>query len=140
MIQSAATSTRDDRAGRRSVPVRTCVGCRARLPRVELVRTSRRSDGCVVPAGRRAVGRSAYLCPRWACFERALRRRAIERSLRGPRSLATSVDARRLWPSVLEGIERQIEVLRRTGAGSQSDRLTVLVALHERLTEPGEVA
>jgi predicted RNA-binding protein YlxR (DUF448 family) len=68
-----------------SEPVRTCVACRTRLPQRALVRLRRRSDGVVVPAmGRRTRGRSAYLCPARACFEQALRRRALERALGRP--------------------------------------------------------
>lgn len=36
--------------------------------------------------GRRTRGRSAYLCPARACFEQALRRRALERALGRPGS------------------------------------------------------
>jgi len=65
-----------------SEPVRTCVACRTRRPQRALVRLRRRSDGVVVPAvGRRTRGRSAYLCPARACFDQALRRRALERAL-----------------------------------------------------------
>lgn len=68
-----------------SEPVRTCVACRTRRPQRALVRLRRRSDGVVVPAmGRRTRGRSAYLCPARACFEQALRRRALERALGRP--------------------------------------------------------
>lgn len=70
-----------------SEPVRTCVACRTRRPQRALVRLRRRSDGVVVPAmGRRTRGRSAYLCPARACFEQALRRRALERALGRPGS------------------------------------------------------
>lgn len=78
-----------------SEPVRTCVACRTRRPQRALVRLRRRSDGVVVPAmGRRTRGRSAYLCPARACFEQALRRRALERALGRPlgRSDSTIAD------------------------------------------------
>lgn len=79
-----------------SEPVRTCVACRTRRPQRALVRLRRRSDGVVVPAmGRRTRGRSAYLCPARACFEQALRRRALERALGrpGPEPEPTLTDA-----------------------------------------------
>lgn len=70
-----------------SEPVRTCVACRTRRPQRALVRLRRRSDGVVVPAlGRRTRGRSAYLCPARACFDQAVRRRALERALGRMRS------------------------------------------------------
>jgi predicted RNA-binding protein YlxR (DUF448 family) len=67
------------------VPVRTCVGCRRRRPRPELVRLAVGATGAVildVPA--RAPGRGAYLCRDQgpACLRAALRRRGLSRSLR----------------------------------------------------------
>lgn len=61
-------------------PVRTCVGCGRKAPQSELVRFSAR-DGVLVhdPKG---TGRGAYTCPRLACFERAVSRRAFARTLR----------------------------------------------------------
>lgn len=65
------------------VPQRTCVACRrtdAKRGLIRLVRT---------PAGRAEVdltgkrhGRGAYLCHDPACWELALKRRALERALR----------------------------------------------------------
>jgi hypothetical protein len=81
------TSEEDARAGRSGhrVPLRTCVGCRRRRPRSELVRLVAGVSGAVildVPA--RAPGRGAYLCRDQgpACLGAALRRRGLSRSLR----------------------------------------------------------
>src|SRR5262249_45973622 len=70
-----------------SEPVRTCVGCRARAAKRELVRVTVGSDthGLPVvvpdPAGS-APGRGAHLHPTTACYELAVRRRAFGRALR----------------------------------------------------------
>jgi predicted RNA-binding protein YlxR (DUF448 family) len=67
-------------------PVRTCVGCRRRAARSELLRvTADLVDGhpAVVPdpAGT-ALGRGAHLHPTTECYDLAVRRRAFGRALR----------------------------------------------------------
>ena len=70
-----------------SEPVRTCVGCRARAAKRELVRVTVGSDahGRLVvvpdPLGT-APGRGAHLHPTAACYELAVRRKAFGRALR----------------------------------------------------------
>ncbi len=63
-----------------TAPTRTCVGCGRKAPQHELVRLAA-ADG-VLRAGTPAAGRSAYTCRRLSCFERALSRRAFNRTLR----------------------------------------------------------
>jgi predicted RNA-binding protein YlxR (DUF448 family) len=59
---------------------RTCAGCGRKAPQAELVRFAAR-DGRLV-AGRTELGRGAYTCRRLSCFERAVHRRAFNRTLR----------------------------------------------------------
>jgi predicted RNA-binding protein YlxR (DUF448 family) len=61
-------------------PVRTCVGCGRKAPQGELLRFVGR-EGTLVHA-QKGPGRGVYTCPRLACFERALERRAFNRTLR----------------------------------------------------------
>jgi uncharacterized protein len=71
-------------------PVRTCVGCRARVPAGQLLRVVAR-DGAVLPdSGRRQPGRGAHLHPTADCLELAERRRAFPRALRVPGPLDVS--------------------------------------------------
>jgi len=71
-------------------PVRTCVGCRQRAAKSELVRVTTGSDAAgqpvAVPDPRgTAAGRGAHLHPTTACYDLAVRRRAFGRALRaGP--------------------------------------------------------
>ena len=72
-----------------SEPVRTCVGCRARTAKRELVRVTVGSDShgrqVVVPDPLgSAPGRGAHLHPTTACYELAVRRKAFGRALRIP--------------------------------------------------------
>ena len=56
------------------------MGCGRKAPQSELLRFAARS-GELVPAAHPS-GRSAYTCRRLACFERAVSRRAFNRTLR----------------------------------------------------------
>ncbi|HUY53783.1 MAG TPA: YlxR family protein [Candidatus Nanopelagicaceae bacterium] len=66
------------------MPLRTCLGCRRRLPQTDLVRL-RVSAGAVVidPAGFRGPGRGAYICAKMDCWQAVVRRRALRHGL-GP--------------------------------------------------------
>jgi uncharacterized protein len=61
-------------------PIRSCIGCGRRAPQCELLRFVAK-DGVVV-AGSGQPGRGAYTCRRLSCFERAVARRAFNRTLR----------------------------------------------------------
>jgi predicted RNA-binding protein YlxR (DUF448 family) len=63
-----------------SVPTRSCVGCGRKGPQPELVRFVAENGKLIAGAGR--PGRGAYTCRRLACFERAVARRAFNRTLR----------------------------------------------------------
>jgi predicted RNA-binding protein YlxR (DUF448 family) len=61
-------------------PIRSCVGCGRKAPQSELLRFVA-EDGRLVPGGNRP-GRGAYTCRRLPCFERAVARRAFNRTLK----------------------------------------------------------
>lgn len=66
----------------RKIPLRMCVGCRARDDKRNLLRVVRTPEQEVVidPSGKRA-GRGAYICPRVECLRKAVKSRALERAL-----------------------------------------------------------
>ena len=68
---------------RSQVPERTCVGCRGKAMKPELLRVVRGADGVVVadPSGR-APGRGAYVHRDRACVDAAVGRGALWRALR----------------------------------------------------------
>jgi predicted RNA-binding protein YlxR (DUF448 family) len=74
-------------------PVRTCVGCRRRSAKNELLRVVADDLGAgleVVPDPKgRAPGRGAHLHPSTDCLELALRRRAFAKALRVTGGLGT---------------------------------------------------
>ena len=61
-------------------PIRSCIGCGRKAPQGQLLRFAA-VDGQLVPGGG-VPGRGAYTCRRLACFERAVSRRAFNRTLR----------------------------------------------------------
>ncbi|HEY3722440.1 MAG TPA: YlxR family protein [Acidimicrobiia bacterium] len=63
---------------------RSCIGCGRRAAPAALDRIARRPDGSL-GIGRNEPGRGAWICTgSVACFDRAVRRKALERSLRRP--------------------------------------------------------
>jgi len=87
---------------RARVPERTCVGCRGRAPKIDLLRVVRSLSGDIRidPEGR-AAGRGAYVHRSDACVELALRRGALARALR---TSVGSDEARKLRGSI-EGMQ-----------------------------------
>jgi predicted RNA-binding protein YlxR (DUF448 family) len=70
--------------------VRTCVGCRSRAARSDLLRIVV-VDGELVPDVRRRLpGRGAHLHPDLACLDLAERRKAFPRALRVPGPLGSA--------------------------------------------------
>jgi predicted RNA-binding protein YlxR (DUF448 family) len=64
------------------VPERTCIGCRRKASPAGLTRIARTPSGSLA-VGRREPGRGAWLCTgSAACFDAAVRRKALGRALR----------------------------------------------------------
>jgi hypothetical protein len=74
------------------VVVRTCVGCRTRRPKADMVRF-------VVGGGRVALGnadgRGTYVCRAESCLEKVLKRRDLRNLLEQPAAEGTLADLRR---------------------------------------------
>ncbi|MEZ7005939.1 YlxR family protein [Streptomyces sp. AD55] len=68
----------------RACPERTCVGCRERAAKNELLRTVAVEGACVPDPRGTLPGRGAYVHPVPFCLDQALRRRAFPRALRAP--------------------------------------------------------
>lgn len=78
---------------RRHIPYRTCLGCRRRQPKHDLVRLAADSTGVLLlDSGRQLPGRGAYVCPNADCLAEALKKHAFLRTLRAP----VRADAERL--------------------------------------------
>ncbi|MCR5640853.1 MAG: YlxR family protein [Lachnospiraceae bacterium] len=67
------------------IPMRKCVGCNEMKPKTELVRVLRQTDqSVVIDTSGKANGRGAYLCKNEACLQKAMKTKALERSLKTP--------------------------------------------------------
>ena len=66
----------------KKIPQRQCMGCRERKAKRELIRVVRGTDGTVsLDFGGKLNGRGAYICPDPECLKKALRSKALDRSL-----------------------------------------------------------
>lgn len=66
----------------KKIPIRQCMGCREQKAKNELLRVVRAPDGTVSLDFRgKASGRGAYICRSADCLRRAVKSRALERSL-----------------------------------------------------------
>jgi predicted RNA-binding protein YlxR (DUF448 family) len=66
----------------KKIPQRQCMGCRERKEKRQLIRVVRKTDGQVsLDFGGKMNGRGAYLCPDPECLKKAIRSKALDRSL-----------------------------------------------------------
>ena len=66
----------------KKIPQRQCMGCRERKAKRELLRVVRTPEGNVnLDFGGKMNGRGAYICPDAECLKKAIRSKALDRSL-----------------------------------------------------------
>ena len=66
----------------KKIPQRQCMGCRERTAKRDMIRVVRLTDGSVsLDFGGKMNGRGAYVCPDPECLKKALRSKALDRSL-----------------------------------------------------------
>jgi len=66
----------------KKIPQRQCMGCRERKAKKEMIRVVRSPEGKVsLDFGGKMNGRGAYICPNPDCLKRALKSKALDRSL-----------------------------------------------------------
>ncbi len=67
----------------KKIPLRKCTGCQEMKSKKEMIRILRTAqDGIVLDATGRKNGRGAYLCPSMDCFNKAVKNKGLERSLK----------------------------------------------------------
>lgn len=66
----------------RKVPLRKCLGCNEQKDKRELIRVVKNKDGEIfMDLTNKANGRGAYICKSIECFEKAYKRKGLERAL-----------------------------------------------------------
>ncbi|MGH4035347.1 YlxR family protein [Actinomycetota bacterium Odt1-20B] len=85
----------------RACPERTCVGCRERAAKSDLLRIVATGGECAPDPSGTLPGRGAYVHPALVCLDLAVRRRAFPRAFRvqGPLDIT---DVRRAVETVAE--------------------------------------
>jgi len=67
----------------KNIKLRTCVGCRKIKEKTSLLRIAKPETHLIIDEDQKLPGRGVYLCKeKLTCFEEALKRKAIERSLK----------------------------------------------------------
>ena len=66
----------------KKIPQRQCMGCRERKEKRQMIRVVRTTEGDVrLDFSGKLNGRGAYICPNPECLKKALRSKALDRSL-----------------------------------------------------------
>lgn len=65
----------------KKTPMRRCIGCMESKPKAQLIRIASYEDHLTVDPTGTAKGRGVYLCRNSKCMEKALKRKALHRSL-----------------------------------------------------------
>ncbi|MCP3821157.1 YlxR family protein [Streptomyces sp. A3M-1-3] len=86
----------------RACPERTCVGCRERAAKSDLLRIVAVEGECVPDPRGTLPGRGAYLHPALVCIDLAVRRRAFTRAFRVREALDTAEVRRAVEQRVAE--------------------------------------
>lgn len=67
----------------KKIPLRKCTGCQEMKGKKEMMRILRTSEGeIVLDTTGRKNGRGAYVCCSMECFEKAVKNKGLERSLK----------------------------------------------------------
>ncbi len=83
----------------KKVPMRKCIGCQEMKNKKEMIRILHTpQDELVIDTTGRKNGRGAYLCFSADCFEKAVKSRGLERSLK-----------RSISPEIYESLKKEIE-------------------------------
>lgn len=70
---------------KKKIPLRQCIGCGEMKSKKELIRVLKTTEEeIVIDATGRRNGRGAYICPSEDCFEKAIKTKGLERSLKMP--------------------------------------------------------
>ncbi len=69
----------------KKIPTRKCVGCGEMKEKRDMIRIIKTSDGVIaLDTTLKANGRGAYICNNVECFNKAVKNKGLERSLKSP--------------------------------------------------------
>ncbi len=78
------------------IPQRTCIGCKCKKPKKEMIRIVRTPDGKIIidETGKKS-GRGAYLCGDVKCLDIAFKENSLNKSLKQDIPLQTLAELRK---------------------------------------------
>jgi predicted RNA-binding protein YlxR (DUF448 family) len=80
------------------IPVRTCIGCKCKKPKKEMIRIIRTPDGKIeIDKTGKKSGRGAYLCGDVKCLDIAFRENRLNKSLKQDIPLQTLDELRKAF-------------------------------------------
>jgi len=80
------------------IPVRTCIGCKCKKPKKEMIRIIRTPDGQIeIDETGKKSGRGAYICGDLKCLDIVLRENSLKKSLKQDIPLKTLDDLRKAF-------------------------------------------
>jgi predicted RNA-binding protein YlxR (DUF448 family) len=85
----------------KKIPLRKCTGCQEMKSKKELIRVLHTAEGeIILDATGKKNGRGAYLCPTMECFQKAVKNKGLERSLK-----------EKVPAETYESLKREIELI-----------------------------
>lgn len=107
-------------AHRKHVPLRSCIACRRKAPKRDLIRVVRTPEGRLeIDARGKRQGRGAYLCRKWQCCETALQPGRLSQALKHAVN-ATEVETLRVSIlSLIEELSVESETVLPSGPSAQ---------------------
>ncbi|MFN2245271.1 MAG: RNase P modulator RnpM [Anaerolineae bacterium] len=105
---------------RKHVPLRSCIACRTKSPKRDLIRVVRTPEGTleVDTQGKRA-GRGAYLCRKSQCCETALQPGRLSQALKCQVPSAEVAALKETVLTLIEETAAESETAPQDGAGAQ---------------------
>ena len=80
------------------IPLRTCIGCKCKKPKKEMIRIIRTPDGKIeIDETGKKSGRGAYICGDVKCLDIVLRENSLKKSLKQDIPLKTLDDLRKAF-------------------------------------------
>lgn len=103
-------------SGRAAKPERTCVSCRKKGGKGELIRLVNAPEGAVIDYNEKLPGRGAYVCPERVCIDKALKGGLLSRAFKeGSKAPGPDEFYRDLSDKVLKKIKSLLGMARKSG-------------------------
>ncbi len=97
---------------RKHVPLRSCIACRLKLPKRDLIRVVRTPEGTLeIDLKGKKAGRGAYLCRKQQCCEAALQPGRLSQALKSQVEAPEAVALRTAVSALLESLATEPQVV-----------------------------